>query len=389
MDRVFGRLLAAWTGLAIVALSAAAGSPETGAQDAAPVKYLLRHKFRAGDTLRWKVVQRSTVEATKLGVTQTAESVTVSTKVWKVRKVDSSGAATFEQFVEDVDMWQKTSGRAEARYNSQRDKTPPVGFEGVAKSIGVPLSRIAIDPQGRILARQNLQAKPQVEQQGMVTVPMPDAAVAVGESWRIPFDIDVPYGPGRFQRIKARQSYTLEGVKDGVATIQTCTDILTPIDDPAIERKLVLRQPSGTIRFDMEAGRVIAQQMDTDKRVVGFSGEASVAHYRTRFTEEALAEATPGTKAIATARSEPKPDAKAETKPAEAAAEKAPAAVSTTAKKTTDLPAGAKNSEAEAPQAAKPAPGPAAETGAAAKPGADSTAKSANRPKPAEGPSRK
>ena len=384
MDRVFGRLLAACTGLAIVALSAAAGNPETGAQDAAPAKYLLRYKFRPGETLRWKVVHRATVDATVSGVSQTTEAVTVSTKVWKVRKVDSSGAATFEQYVEGVDMWQKASGRMEVRYNSQTDKKPPVGFEGVAKSIGVPLSRTAIDPQGKILARQHLLPRPQVEQEGMVTIPMPEAAVAVGETWTVPFDIDLSYGPGRFKRIKARQSFTLEGVKSGVATIRTGTEILTPIDDPAIEAKLVLRQPSGSVRFDIEAGRVVGQQMDTDKRVVGFSGEASLLHYRTRFTEEALAEATPGTKALATAKREPK----AEAKPAEAAA-KAPAAASTAVKKTADLPAGAKNPEAAAPQAAKPAPGPALETGAAAKPGTDSPAKSANRPKPAESPSRK
>ena len=384
MDRVFGRLLAAWTGLAIVALSAAAAGPETAAQDAAPAKYLLRYKFRPDDSLRWKVVHRATVDATVSGVSQTTEAVTVSTKVWKVRKVDPSGAATFEQFVEHVDMWQKTSGRMEVRYNSQTDKRPPVGFEGVAKSIGVPLSRTQIDPQGKILARQHLSPRPQVEEEGMVTIPMPEAAVAVGETWTVPFDIEVPFGAGRLKRIKARQTFTLEGVKNGVATIRTSTQILTPINGPAIEAKLVLREPSGSVRFDMEAGRVVAQQMDTDKRVVGFSGETSVLHYRTRFTEEALADASPGTKAVATAKSEGKPDAT----PAKAAA-KAPAAASTAAKKKSDLPAEEKKPEGESPQAAKPATGPAEGTGAAAKPGADSSTKSANRPKPAEGPSRK
>ena len=384
MDRVFGRLLAAWTGLAIVALSAAAAGPETAAQDAAPAKYLLRYKFRPDDSLRWKVVHRATVEATVSGVSQTTEAVTVSTKVWKVRKVDASGAATFEQFVDHVDMWQKTSGRMEVRYNSRTDKKPPAGFADVAKSIGVPLSRTAIDPQGKILARQHLLPRPQVEQDGLITIPMPEAAIAVGETWTFPFDIEVPFGTGRLKRIKARQSFTLEGVKNGVATIRTCTQILTPVDDPAVEAKLVLRQPSGSIRFDMDSGRVVAQQMDTDKRVIGFSGETSVLHYRTRFTEEALSESTAETKTAATATSQAKPDVK----PAKAA-EKAPAAAGTAAKKKPDPPAEEKKPEGDAPQAAKPATGPAEGTGAAAKPGADASAKSANRPKPAEGPSRK
>jgi hypothetical protein len=379
MDRFLGRLLAAWTGLAIVALSAAAAEPQTAARDAAPAKYLLRYKFRPDDTLRWKVEQRFTVDATKSGVSQTAESVTVSIKVWKFRKVEPNGAATFEQFVENVDMWQKASGRAEARYNSQKDKTPPVGFEAVAKSIGVPLSRIAIDPQGTILARQYLRARPQGEQQGTVTIPMPETAVAVGETWTFPFDIDAPLGGGRIKRLKARQSFTLEDVKNGVATIRSGTEILTPIDDPAIEAKLAMRQPSGVVRFDIEAGRVVGQQMDTDKRVVGFSGESSVVHYRTRFTEEALGDAAAGAKA--TAKSEDKPATPAKL-------DKAAPAASTASEKKVDLPTAEKKPKAEAPQAAKPTTG-SSEEGAAVKRDPDSPPQSASRPKPTESPSRK
>ncbi len=64
------------------------------------------------------------------------------------------------------------------------------------------------------------------------------------------------------------------------------TQILTPIHDPAIEAQLIQRESSGTVRFDIEAGRIVRQQMDVDKRVVGFRGEASSLHYLTRFTEE-------------------------------------------------------------------------------------------------------
>jgi hypothetical protein len=63
---------------------------------------------------------------------------------------------------------------------------------------------------------------------------------------------------------------------------------LTPISDPAIEAQLIQRLPSGSVRFDIAAGRVIAQQMDLDKRVIGFSGPASSMHCLTRLTEELL-----------------------------------------------------------------------------------------------------
>jgi hypothetical protein len=78
-----------------------------------------------------------------------------------------------------------------------------------------------------------------------------------------------------------------------VATIELSTVILTPIHDPSIEVQLIQRDSSSTIRFDIEAGRLIGQQVDIDKRVVGFRGEASSMHYLGRVNEEALGESTP------------------------------------------------------------------------------------------------
>lgn len=285
------RLATIFWGIGLLALAPAtalADPAEPKKPPAEPPKYTLRYQFQPGETIRWKVVHRACAETTVSGTSQTAETVSTSTKVWKVQKVDPSGAATFEQSVEDVDMWQKLSGRAEVRYNSRKDKVPPVGFENVAKSVGVALSQTTIDPQGQILSRRHLVPKPQTEIEGLITIPLPEKPVAVGETWAYPYEIEVPLEGGRIKRIKSRQSFTLEEVNGQIATVRVATQILTPIDDPAIEAKLVQRESTGTVRFDMAAGRVIAQQMDTDKRVVGFRGPASSLHYKTRFTEEIL-----------------------------------------------------------------------------------------------------
>ena len=44
------------------------------------------------------------------------------------------------------------------------------------------------------------------------------------------------------------------------------------------------------MRFDIDEGRVLGQQMDIDKHVVGFRGEASSIHYVNRFSERLVAE---------------------------------------------------------------------------------------------------
>jgi len=324
-------LLMGCCGVAMFAVLASADELSKTPGSSSPAeKYTLRYKFQAGETMRWKVVHRARIETSVSGTSQTAETVTTSTKVWKVQKVEPGGTATFEQFVDDVDMWQKLTGRMEIRYNSRTDKKPPAGFETVSKSIGVPLPRTTIDSTGKVLKREHLIAKPQAEHEGLITIPLPESPVAVGETWNFPCDIEVPLDNGGIKRVKSRQVFTLESVRNGEATIRVATQILTPVDDPAIEARLMQRDTGGTVTFDVEEGRVVGQQMDTDKRVIGFRGSASSLHCRTRFTEEWLAQASRSGDAAKAATAPPaeKPSASSATKsaarpqPAEAGARK-------------------------------------------------------------------
>jgi hypothetical protein len=268
--------------------------------------YTLRYRFHPGEMIRWEVLQQARVKATVSGTTQTTETVTKSVKLWRVTGVKPDGTATFEHSVESVDMWLKFSGRQEVRYNSLSDEEPPPGYESVAESIGVPLYVITMDAQGKILQRERRALKAAAENTGRITIPLPEEPVAVGHKWTFPDEISVPMNNGAVKRVKTLVSFVLKSAKTGVATIEVATRILTPIHDPAIEAKLIQLESSGTVRFAVDAGRVLGQQMDLDRRVVGFSGNASVLHYLTRFTEDLLP-------AEAKTASRPEP-AKAETR---------------------------------------------------------------------------
>jgi hypothetical protein len=260
---------------------------ETGSSTAAE-KYLLRYKFQPGETLRWNVAHRSQIRTTIAGTTQTAETTTTSVKAWRVREVRADGAAVFEHMVESVDMRHRLSGRDEVHYNSQSKEPQPGGFEHVAKAVGVPLSVITLSPTGKILHRTQNPVKAAAGNEGEITIPLSEQPVAVGQQWTSPNEIEATQPGGSIRRVKALQTYTLLGVKTGVASIRVVTQILTPIHDPAIEAQLVQFETSGTVRFDIDAGRIISQQLDVDKGVVGFRGEASSIRYVTRFTEEFL-----------------------------------------------------------------------------------------------------
>ncbi|MBN2476739.1 MAG: hypothetical protein JXB62_19165 [Pirellulales bacterium] len=269
----------------LAGLSIWAAGAATRADDAST--YTLRYRFHPGETLRWAVEHRSMIDTTVSGSSQTAETFSRSLKAWRVQDVQPDGSATFVHSVESVEMRQKLAGCEEVRYNSRTDPQPPVGFRQVARSVGVPLSTVTLDARGNILRRTREQVKAAASE-GQITVPLPQQPVPVGYTWSFPHEIDVKTNTGLIRKVKARQTFTLQSVKTGVATIGVATQILTPVDDPAIESQLIERASSGTVRFDIDAGRVIAQQMDLDKRLVGYPNPASSIHYLTRFTEKLL-----------------------------------------------------------------------------------------------------
>ncbi|HVU86705.1 MAG TPA: hypothetical protein VHD36_05260 [Pirellulales bacterium] len=311
--RVFSSLS---IGLFLSALAAAAD--DTAAQEklaSETPKYVLRYSFRPNETIRWRVVHQALVRTTVSGTTQTAETRSESVKLWQVKEVDeTAGQATFVHSVESVDMRQSVSGRQDVHYNSETDTLIPAEFEDVAKAVDVPLSTIVLDNRGHVVKRHEERAQPGAST-GEMTIPLPEKSVAINDVWSFPHDTSVRQKDGSTKQVKTRQDFTLMSVDNGIATIKVETIVLTPIRDPALEAQLIQHVIDGTVRFDIAAGRVVGQQTDIDKRVIGFQGEASSLHYVTRFTEELLPEGKPAAR-VAAAAPKPKADQADESKPA-------------------------------------------------------------------------
>ena len=285
-----------WTSLCTVLLMALVSS----VRSAEPVKpavrpatrpvesaYLLRYKFTPGQTLRWEVEHRAQVRMTVSGTTQTAETFSQSLKVWKVAQVDRDGQATFIHSVDRVNMRQEMNGRAPVTFNSETDPQAPLGFQDVAKAVGVPLSTVTLDPLGKIVKRVDSPIKHAASTQ-YITIPLPEEPVAIGATWSFADDLTVTLRDKQQKKIQRRQELTLEEVKNGIAVIRIETKVLTPVGNPAVEAQLVQGELNGRIRFDVERGRIDSQQLDLDRHVVGVQGEASSMHYVTRFTERFL-----------------------------------------------------------------------------------------------------
>ena len=283
----------ALSGLSLVstALLAAASGEAPPAQETPVAKsadtHRLQYKFAAGEEFRLKVVHLATVETKVQGVTETVQTRSVSTKAWKIKRVDPEGNITFSYCVEAASMWQQSSGRQEVRYDSSKAEPPPAEYKHVAESVGKPLATVTISPAGRIVERKDAQAQfnPGI---GELTIPLPEEAVPVGQQWSTEGELMVRLPDMQIKRIKTRQVYTLEKVETGMATIAIQTQILTPVNDPRVQSQLVQRIKRGAVKFDVDAGRVQSQQLDIDETVIGFNGAESIMKYLSRLTEEAV-----------------------------------------------------------------------------------------------------
>lgn len=249
--------------------------------------YTFTYRAKTGETQRWKVTHLVTVDTKIRGSEQSAKTRSASTKSWRVTSVDDDGNISFVYTVDEVDMWQSVTGRQEVRYNSRTDAMPPREYEIAAKSVGVPLATVTIDRFGRVVKRDSEQSQfnPGL---GELTIPFPEKEMKVGARWNVPDEIRIRLEDGRVQRVQTRQTYTLEKVETGVATIGIKTEVLTPIDDPKVHAQLVQRLTQGSVKFDLDAGRLISRQMDLDETVIGFSGPDSVMQYLARLTDELL-----------------------------------------------------------------------------------------------------
>jgi len=271
------------------------------AKDRLSPGYRLAYQVATGDVLRTRVIHLVKVETKIKGTAQTTTSRTISTRAWRISKVDPAGNVTFDNVVEKVEMWNSVEGREESHYNSETDKVPSAEFATVAASVGKVLATIKIDPYGRILSRQNAQQQynPGI---GDLTVPFPPAdkqPIKPGVTWSIPDELRLPVEGGTIKKIQTQQQYKLEKVEAGVAKISVVTQVLTPVNDPKLQSQMVQRLQNGTIKFDVDAGRLLHKQFDIDQQVFGFSGPESHMQYLARFTEESVKEETASKKTSA------------------------------------------------------------------------------------------
>jgi len=290
-------------GLAIlhttVSVSAAAENTKKGTSAQGPLlvaqavpnnelpKYDLKYKLSRGDVLRYDVTHQASISGTSDKTTQTAQSKTDSIKTWKVTDVLPSGDIEFMNVCERVHMVNQLPDQKATEYDSTRDKTAPPGFEAAAKAVGVPLSTMRITTHGKVLSRQVKVSNQGSNDDSPIVLRLPDTPVEIGDTWDEPFEVKVNLAKGASKSIKTRWHHKLTDVKNGIAKIEVTYQVLSPTD-AGVELELVQRMMNGQVQFDIGKGRIVAQKMDVDKRIIGFAGPTSSMQYIMKMEEKLL-----------------------------------------------------------------------------------------------------
>ena len=282
-------------GFAVAVLFLVVTATESAAAD--EVTYKLAYRFQPGQFLHYQVLDKVLL-TTQLENNQVkAANQTACFRSYRVVSVDDENGTTIEPIIEQVRMASQFGDNVQVSYDSLKDEAPPKEFESVAGTIGRPLARFQLAPNGRLLKVTMLvsDAPKKLTESAKKTDPtiniltvFPDHPLKIGEKWTEKYEIPVVVGNGLTQNIQMIRSFELEKVVDSVATIQFRTSALSPQSDTEVLRKLIQEMPTGTVEFDIKQGLMLSRKLHYDEKVLNAFGAKTMMQAQGESTETML-----------------------------------------------------------------------------------------------------
>ena len=264
----------------------------------APKQWKLTYKFVPGQLVYYEVRQKMEMY-TQFNESRTQQKNDVwERKHYRVVNVEADGTAELETVIDQVKMKAEDGDRSIDYDSSKADSKVPVAFSGIVESIGKPQVRVRMSPHGQLitLSRVNDEGKtgPKVSANAIPAndpshnflVSFPREEVTIGSTWSEELTMKVVVTKDVNRDIKLLRTYELMSVENDVATLKVVTSIKSKVNNPSILGQLIQRTPSGTVKFDIANGRIMARDMKTDKRVVNGLGANTVFRAVSHRTEK-------------------------------------------------------------------------------------------------------
>ncbi len=253
-----------------------------------------RFQFQTGQILVYQVEQSTEIvevlpqedQPEPLKLTSTARLAL--TKYWTVDQVTDDGVATLTMSVQAIRMEHQQPGEEPLVFDStDSNAQQPEMKQQVATYLGKPLTRIRLDPRGRLV--EVLESKFGPGSRLTADLPFrvvwPEQALAKGMSWNRNYAIrlDPPLGAG--ESYPATQTYTLQNSRDASIVIDLLTQLPRQPEIVTERIPLLPLQPKGRITFDRKHGRYTGCDLKVKRELDHHQGQGSRYHFQTHLVE--------------------------------------------------------------------------------------------------------
>ncbi len=259
------------------------------AQAPAPVRF----QWQPGQTLTYKLVQRTRVEETTLNektqmpVTAESKTTLALTRRWTVKAVDPAGVATLEMSILQV----RSEITQPDKSITVNDSENPEQAQQMAEYLNKPIVVVRVDSQGRLVevkvAKGGSAARLHAELPFRMT--LPDAGPAKGQGWERSFSmkLDPPHGTG--ESFEFAQKYACRDVKDGLMVVGVGTQLKAPPKTTSEQVPLVPMLWEGELYFNVNAGHYHAARLGVKAELKDHLGAGTKFEYESTYTEDVVA----------------------------------------------------------------------------------------------------
>lgn len=262
-----------------------------------PETVSLTYRFESGETVRYQIDQEATLLAVKGDVREKTFSRSQTEQRLKVVSVDSDGVTTLRLSIAEARMEYAFNDTEPTVFDSRKNTLP----KGVDRAIDRPLAEIRVQPNGTVAEIDSLLSQAELEEvpgklglngeaADTLFVKLPDGPVSIGHEWHDVQGTKVSVTRELKQEVKLLKQYRLERIENGVAVISLKSSVMTPVTEPSMLVQLIQRTSTGTIRFDVAAGRIIDWKVDVDNTEIGWHGPDSSLRAVSTWNERLLVE---------------------------------------------------------------------------------------------------
>ncbi len=259
-----------------VVLAAAAARAEEG-----PLRW------RAGQTLVYRVEHGIQVTETVGAERSETKSRLSVTKRWQVTAVDPAGVATVQLTLLRLRN-EITRPGGEVLVFDSADPKGPESREQFSRYVGPVLAVLRVDGWGRVVEVKESKFGPasRFESELPFVAVLPGGSVKPGAAWERSYQITLEPPQGTGEKYAAVQRYRCTAVAGSLATVDLTTELKAQPEAAADRVPLLQSQPSGELVFDLRAGRLHGASLKVDQEVKGHQGEGSSYHFQSSYSEQ-------------------------------------------------------------------------------------------------------